>query len=357
MSLINQMLKDLDARHEGDARAKLQREVRALPVVQSPIRLRLGAALILVAALGVVGWWLYDSYLSPVATARPTEVVASAPLASVVPPQAVQAPMPPAPESPAPANQGVSSALLAPEPVSDTLKLSPTLDRVPESAPQRSVAAPKNSMREEVPASSRRAVATPAIEKSPTAKSPHDMAEADYRRAVALVNGNRVSDAVDVLIDVLRRESSHVGGRQLLARLLVEQRRLDEAMAILAEGLVSHPGQIGWAMTLARLQMERGDAAGAARTLKTSESFASANADYQGFSGYVLHRLGKNRDAAEHYRAATRIAPAEGRWWFGLGLSLDAEGAGAEAREAFLRARASGNLNPDLTSIVDQKLR
>jgi Flp pilus assembly protein TadD len=42
------------------------------------------------------------------------------------------------------------------------------------------------------------------------------------------------------------------------------------------------------------------------------------------------------------------LAPADGRWWLGLGWCLDAQGNAAEARDAFLRARQSGNLSPEL---------
>ena len=38
-------------------------------------------------------------------------------------------------------------------------------------------------------------------------------------------------------------------------------------------------------------------------------------------------------------------------------MSLDALGRGAEAQEAFRRAKASGNLSADLQAYVDQRLR
>ena len=40
----------------------------------------------------------------------------------------------------------------------------------------------------------------------------------------------------------------------------------------------------------------------------------------------VLQRLNRSREAVEHYQAALRLNPAEGRWWVGLGIAL--EGAG-----------------------------
>lgn len=382
MSLINQMLKDLDARHESDARSRLHREVRALPAGRAGLPVRTfalagGGAVLLLG----IGGWLYLQRDVPASAPAPAVSMAAAPaaLSSVSP---TSAPVPPvdgaAPASP-PVLPPASDASMAndplPLPVGDPggMKLSVELERIPspEVAPRRASATPV-SRRDPVdvapPAAAARPVDKPApvakasapasVEKRPSAQAGgREQSEADYRRAMTLVNGARIAEATDVLLDSLRRDGGHTASRQLLARLLIEQRRLDEAAAILAEGLALHPGQVGWAMTLARLQVERGDLAAAARVLQSSEPYANGNADYLGFAGHVLHRLGQHRAAAERYLAATRIAPGEGRWWLGLGLALEADHRGSEAREAFVRARASGSLNPDLAAVVDQKLR
>ena len=191
---------------------------------------------------------------------------------------------------------------------------------------------------------------------APAGKGGREQSEADYRRAMTLVNGARVQEATDVLLDVLSRDGSHTASRQLLARLLIEQRRLDEAYAILAEGLALQPGQVGWAMTLARLQVERSDLAGAARTLQASQQYAAGNADYLGFAAHAATPWSA-QGCRRALPGAIRVAPGEGRWWLGLGLALESDQRAAEAREAFLRARATGSLNPDLQALVDQKLR
>jgi MSHA biogenesis protein MshN len=41
----------------------------------------------------------------------------------------------------------------------------------------------------------------------------------------------------------------------------------------------------------------------------------------------------------------------------GLGISLEAEGRSAEARDAFQRARASNSLSPELDRFVEQKIK
>lgn len=189
------------------------------------------------------------------------------------------------------------------------------------------------------------------------AGSPRERAEAEYRKAIEAVNLGRVNEALDGLRGALRQDGLHIAARQLLVRLLLEARKPEEAMQVLHDGLQTQPAQLGWAMSLARLQVERGDLAAAWQTLHFSLPAASAHADYLGFSGHVLHRLGRYKEAVTHYQQALRLAPGDGRWWLGLGLALEGEGRVGEAREAFLRARQSGNLGADLLAVVEQKLR
>ncbi|MDQ5942167.1 MAG: hypothetical protein QG572_980 [Pseudomonadota bacterium] len=374
MSLINQMLKDLDARHEVDSRGRLHREIRALPAEAGNRGLRLAIVVLLLLALVAGSWWVFErssafSGARMAASAppggEPAAVPGSVPV-SVASSAATSAPLPPVAESsPVPATIVPSDSVALDD--ASGLKLSAMLDKPPVDKPLSQPATrpsslavpgeavvPPKAARSEVPQKGAGGV----VEKQASGgKTPRDRAEADYRKAVSLVNSARISEATDLLLDALRQDGGHVPSRQMLARLLIEQRRYDEAMAILFEGLASLPGQVSWAMMLARLQVERGDLAGAAKTLQTSLPYATANADYLGFSGLVQHRLGHQKASAELYQAAASTSPSEGRWWLGLGLALEADQRTAEAREAFLRARATGTLNADLAALVDQKLR
>ncbi|MEK7736775.1 MAG: tetratricopeptide repeat protein, partial [Pseudomonadota bacterium] len=85
--------------------------------------------------------------------------------------------------------------------------------------------------------------------------------------------------------------------------------------------------------------------------------YGEKNADYHGFSGVLLQRLQKPREAAAHYQAAVQINPNEGRWWLGLGLAYEAEGRPAEARDAFQHARGARGLTPEMAAVIDKKLR
>ena len=88
-----------------------------------------------------------------------------------------------------------------------------------------------------------------------------------------------------------------------------------------------------------------------------SAAAGERSADYQGFTAALLNRAGRHREAAEHYRAATKLAPNDGRWWAGLGIALDAEGKTTEAREAYQKASGLPGLPAELALHIEQRLR
>ena len=195
------------------------------------------------------------------------------------------------------------------------------------------------------------------IEKKMRMSSPRERAENEYRRALGLVNQGRVQEGTAVLRGALSEDTGHAGARLALFGLLVEQQRLEEAQTLLEVTLARDPAQPQMASQLARLKLERGDVRGAAEALGKAAGAAADNPEYRALHAAVLQRLTLHKDAVTEYQAALRLAPQAGVWWMGLGISLEADGRGAEAREAYQRARASGVLSAELDRFVEQKLR
>ncbi len=107
-------------------------------------------------------------------------------------------------------------------------------------------------------------------------------------------------------------------------------------------------------MVLARLQLEKGGPA--LETLMTTLPYAGGSAEYQAFLAGVLQREQRHTEAAQYYREALKLAPRNGVWWMGLGISLQADMHLPEAREAYRRARASNGLSPELQAFIDRKI-
>lgn len=201
------------------------------------------------------------------------------------------------------------------------------------------------------------AAANPQIDKRAQTLSPQQLAENEYREAANAMNQGRLSEAQEGFRRALQNNPAHVGARQGLFGLLIEAKKTAEAEQLLQEGLVLNSNQLGFAMALSSLQYERGDIGGAIDTMQKSAPAAQSSPDYLARLAGLLQRQSRHREAIDNYQAALRLAPGSGVWLMGLGISLQASNRNSEAQEAFRRAKSSNSLNPDLQAFVDQRLK
>jgi MSHA biogenesis protein MshN len=71
----------------------------------------------------------------------------------------------------------------------------------------------------------------------------------------------------------------------------------------------------------------------------------------------LLQRQNRNDEAISHYQVALQLAPNNGVWQMGCGISLQAMHRNAEAKESYKRALDTQTLNSDLQAFVRQKLK
>ncbi len=396
MSLINQMLRDLDARQASEReRAGLPPHLRTLPPVRT---VKPNAWLLLLAGLAggaLIAWLMLGPLASP-----PPVTVPAAPAAQVAP--AVPATAPPPSDTPpvvvasTPAEVPAAPAVVVPAPPPAPAKAVvpaqappssasavpvakppvPAPAPVKESAPPRPVAAPAPAPAAPVVATPKPPVASapkapaPAavasqsalageahIEKQPKGGQSRELAEAEYRKGMQAAAVGDSAAAVPALRRALENDPRHAKARQALLSVLAANRHWDEVKQVAQSGLALDPARSGWASILARLQHEQGDTEGAVKTLETHAAHAASDADFQGLFAILLHKRQRYAEAAQRYQAALAMRPGEGRWWYGLGLALEGAGRGDEAKAAFGKARDAGNLPADMLGLIEQKLR
>lgn len=197
----------------------------------------------------------------------------------------------------------------------------------------------------------------PQIRKQVRDPTPRELAENEYRKAVAWLNQGRLVGAEAGFRAALSLHPEHLQARQGLIGLLVQGRRLEEAERVVEEGVKLAPGQIGFNMTLARLQEDRGDNERAIATLQAGLEHAQGSAEYAALLAALLQRQGRHEEAIGHFQAALRMRPGSGVWWLGLAMSLQAVNRPAAASDAYRQARAAGNLHPDLSALAEQRLK
>jgi MSHA biogenesis protein MshN len=375
VSLINQMLQDLDKRHASQgglaARAEgLAQHIRPVTPrkVISEVFWRIMAVVMLIA-VSWVAWLVWQLTPRPVVTelaydsarkqAVPQGETTPAAPATATAAATIAASSPVAADA---ARAGGSAPAVSRDKVSfDMLRLATEmatpLERtmpIPKPAAPKKTAAPGRSAG---PAETSIALAEAGKIERRANTTPVERAESEFRRAVTLVNQGRIAEGMDGLRNALKINPTHETARQTLVALLLEAKRVDEAAAVLQEGLALNPENTGFAMLLARILVERNDVSGALAVLQKHAAPPDRNADFHAFAAALYQRLNRHNEAIEQYQAALRLAPSAGIWWVGLGMSFQAVERPKEALEAFNTAKSAGSLAPDLLGFVDQRLK
>lgn len=373
MSVINQMLKDLDRR---------QQEAEGAAVYVAPVRQQgwwmLVLTLLCTLALGILGWrtWIFWQQSQR----------ASLPAAQVEAPRTAPAVAPSAPLAVVATTQAVSSAapvakVPAASAESTAARVAPSVaEQVPadeavladEGNPQEALgdetipsdeelqpdlyaelAAEQSAEEAPAPAAPRK----PGILKIETVElSDAELATLAERKATTAMAKGRMQEAQDGYYEVLAHDPHNQGAREQLAGLLYGAGRLTEAAQVLEEGLRLDPAQADLRLLLARVAISGGDRQKALDWLTGYQPDIASNLDYYATWAGLAQELGQPVQASEMYVRLLRQQPDQGRWWLGLGVAEDGQGHRQRALDAYRNAQLHGNLGEASTQWLEQRI-
>lgn len=359
MSMINQMLKDLDKRQAAVSGGQaLSGVLLPSPESKNYIRPRF-LILLLLAVVFTVGAFAWSRWYKP--RASPASVVVAPAVAPVVVLAAAEnAPVaPPAAVSPTPTfSANTAAAPPAPVVVAKASPLPTPITKAP--APQ--IAAAQGGATHEVQPDTKNDTKndTKPVTSHPAAfkvVSPKQRSENLYRQAVSWIQQGHGAEAQDALRQAVGINPANHDARLLLAALLADANRSAEASALLRAGLAIVPGHSGFSMALARLQLGSGAKEDALATLEQGLPMAGDDPEYHAFLAALLQKQGRHEEATQHYITALRSNPSMPSWLVGVGISLRATNKMADAAEAFQRAIDTGELSPEVAKFADQQLQ
>ncbi|MDP1901099.1 MAG: tetratricopeptide repeat protein [Rubrivivax sp.] len=360
MSVINRMLRDLDARAARTPQPLDTLSAHAAPGPR-PARWRLPA---IVALGGVAIAVAAFADFSPRATrpVGPARELAPAPAVPAEPTRQADAPAPASASALAPA---ASQALPAAPPSGEPL-LALAAPRLGTPMPGDAQAAPDAALPAAAPAAAplealiaRAAPAPllatpPRIDKRSVPPSDTQRAAAALSEAMDLARAGQRQAALQRALQALAIEPRHAGARQLAAVLQHESGASAQALALLREGATMDAPPPALTLLLARLLAAQGLADEALAVL---ERHALHSADAEGLRAGLLAQQGQYARALPAYENATRQQPGNPMWWFGLAVALDSEGQGPRARQAYTLAHQLGLPREDLATYAEQRLR
>ena len=347
MSLLNQMLKDLDKR-QGSIAPSLANNV------QSPVGKTARSAPKLLMTVAWVGLAAVAIGLVVVYWPRPAQAPPATEVARVS-----QAVPPPVQPKPAVVSSAPAAAAPAPAPahVAAVSAVRPASAPMTPMTPVTVKPAKAESLPTEITLKTDLKPAEPPVSGSVSrVVTAEQRADNTYREAIQLIRVGRSADAQQMLQDVLREFPAQQDARQLLARVMLENGQNLQAVALLTEGVAMTPQNRSLYVALANAQIQASDIDAAISTLETGLSQVGDNADYHAMLGALLQQKGRHDAAVQHYVLALRQTPDNANWLVGLGVSLQALNNRAAAIEAYQRAMDLG-LPSSLSQFTRDRLR
>ncbi|MDM7859144.1 tetratricopeptide repeat protein [Alteromonas sp. ASW11-36] len=353
MSVVNQMLKDLEQRQadEHGVSAVYQPSSKSKQV---PLSWVIVIVLLLLMA-GMVGWYLHSNQTHPSVKEHAsqseqqtlvTEVANAKPMAVKTDPEAEQ-----------------QEQLATVEPIDGTVLESVTTtvsDAMLEPAENAQIAPEPVAVQvSEMPVNIRSddevVVETPSAFSKQSATGNSD-ASSLRDRAQAAVRSGQDELAIQLLEQLIVQEPTNTAARKKLAALLFAQGQVVRARVVLDAGVQLYPQDASMRLMLARLLEQQQQTQAAFAILNPEGTLTSINAEYLGVRAAMADQLGEYAIAFEDYMRLTQLQPEQARWWLGLAISSERVGASAQALAAYQQAASMNQLSRDVQRFVQQRI-
>jgi len=383
VSLVNDMLRDLDSRRRDGGGPAVSRE-KLIPATETPRRAARNSAgsrwlapllILVVAAGGVLVWRMQRIEQMPL----PVPAYAAAPAPALEPrvDQAILDEMARMSRRMQELEQrnlalqvqvedAVPAVLSVPEaPLSqaDAIALEPgefppQFDEVPTVASLSTGAALHSASDEEIAAIAPEAAAPDAstLVRMPAQMNFREVDRQQVQSALALWQQGQQGAALDTLTTFSATNPQAHQSREMLAKLMLQQGEMIGAMEQADIGLGIQPDHYGYKKVKARVLMAAGVPGEAADLLTVRAPSLAGDSEYHELLAASRLASQKYAEALESYQALAATAPQDARWWYGVAASQDALGRSFEAVQSYERALQLGGLTPALRQNSQQRI-
>lgn len=347
MSLINQMLRDLEQRNQQTPSVKpaLPLDIQ-MPSVVAKSGNRYGwwlAGLLTSAAAGGLFW--QSPQMPSASTASPQPAITPVEAKPVEPIPAATA----APESAPTQLTAAETTREPPAPETDISKPELQANSQPVATANPELPKPASANPQQKPASE----ATPKTAKAPSSKQPQQQAEALYRQ----INPN-MSRAMrqEKLEDVLQLDPRNLAARQQLLQILIQDHANLELKQFLEDSLAWFPDNLGFITTLAHYHVQQKNFAEAVSTLERVDSFRINDPHYLALLAASYQQQQQLTEALPVYQKLTQLQPEKAEHWLGLGICADKLQQTSSALAAYQQALNKNTLNHEVVDYINQRL-
>jgi MSHA biogenesis protein MshN len=360
MSLINQMLRDLESRKTtNNTPSTLQQHIQVTQAPASKMPFLIWSLLTVIMTGGTYWAYQYSKTLTktlPVIVADnikkdpvpivPYEKVLAAPNAVLdTAPKNEQEPPQNTTTQPISIVQPIPAAQATPPPA-QPVQTAPAIQAAPEI-----IAAPPIKNSPIIPSASLRTGPKPVLIKQISAKQQADLL---YRQAE---NNFEDYSTAYKLEQVLTLDPRHLKARLLLAKTLHNQGKTNKTAEFLDQSIALFPDNLQFINTRAQLFLQQRNPSDALKTLQRIDLTNSSNDEtYLSLLAATYQQLQSFTNSAKVYQRLVTVNPEKAENWLGLALSQEKLGNSKFAREAYQQALSKNTLKESIVSYVKERL-
>ena len=198
------------------------------------------------------------------------------------------------------------------------------------------------------------AKATPSLTISRTQLTPQALAANKITQAEQAIERNDILKAEALFEEVLLIIPEHETARKQLAALWYGKKSYQDAVNLLSQGIALAPQSEEMRLMTARIYYEQGQPRPAYNVLRPVNY--SSNTELQILLANTAADLNEHDNAIVAYEKLIALEPHVGRWWLGSAVSLDSLGKFVLARDAYKQAITRNDLSNSAMQFARQRL-
>jgi len=182
------------------------------------------------------------------------------------------------------------------------------------------------------------------------------LAEIAYQEGYEFLQQGQMHQGKESLRKALSLYIPHIKAREMLAGIYIKSGHFVNAAELLNEGVKVVPEYPLFAQLYARVLLEQKNPKLAIKILEQGSARMDVEPDYYALLAATHQRVNNHKKAIELYLQLVKLRSHEGIWWLGLGISLEKSGKNKEALEAYQRAQQTGRLKAGLIKFTDNRV-
>ncbi|MBA6304733.1 lipopolysaccharide assembly protein LapB [Colwellia sp. MB02u-14] len=187
--------------------------------------------------------------------------------------------------------------------------------------------------------------------------SPDALAKQKLIRAEQALANKDIAKAESLFEDVLLVIPEHKSARKQLAALWFGRQAYSDALNLLSQGINLSPNDSEFRLMKARIYLKKNRIRQAFTTLNNIPNVNDViNVEYQSLRATMAQQLNEFSFSAEAYQILVSIEPSSSRWWLGLGVALDSNSEFEQASFAYKTALNKNGLSGSAENFARQRI-